>query len=310
MCIIWGTNYSIVKSAFAELDPLAFNAVRMLVASVLFVAVIAGVRLLRRPGTGEGPGAAPIASILSTPAPLTRRDWAALAGLGIVGHFLYQLCFIVGLALTSVANSSLILAMTPVAVGLFSALAGQERVGRMHWIGAVLSIGGIYLVVGPRGGGASLAGEGWRGDLLITGGVVCWGIYTVGARSLMAVHSPLAVTGLSMTIGTALFVPAVWPRLVAVDWSALRGGTWAAILYSAVFALFVSYTIWYAAVRALGGPRTAVYSNVVPLVAMATAVVWLGEPLDARKIAGALAVLLGVALTRIDRPPVPIPAQE
>ena len=52
-----------------------------------------------------------------------------------------------------------------------------------------------------------------------------------------------------------------------------------AILYSAIFALGVAYTIWYAAVRQIGSARTAVYSNVIPLVAMATAVIFLGEPL-------------------------------
>ncbi len=70
-------------------------------------------------------------------------------------------------------------------------------------------------------------------------------------------------------------------------------------MYSALFALCVSYTIWYAAVREIGSARTSAYSNVVPLVAMTTAVIFLGEPLDLRKIAGAAAVLIGVALTRV-----------
>jgi drug/metabolite transporter (DMT)-like permease len=52
-------------------------------------------------------------------------------------------------------------------------------------------------------------------------------------------------------------------------------------------------------VREIGSARTSVYSNVVPLVAMATAVLFLGEPLGMRKIAGAAAVVAGVALTRV-----------
>ena len=38
MALIWGTNYSIVKRAFAEIDPQAFNAMRMLIASAVFLA--------------------------------------------------------------------------------------------------------------------------------------------------------------------------------------------------------------------------------------------------------------------------------
>ena len=53
-----------------------------------------------------------------------------------------------GLSRTSVANSSLMLGATPVLVALLSALLGLERIGRLHWVGAALSLTGIYLVVG------------------------------------------------------------------------------------------------------------------------------------------------------------------
>jgi drug/metabolite transporter (DMT)-like permease len=113
-----------------------------------------------------------------------------------------------------------------------------------------------------------------------------------------------------MAIGTALYVPVLWPSLRSVDWSAVTLGTWAALIYSALFALCVAYTIWYAAVRQIGSARTSVYSNLVPLVAMLTAVAFLGESLTASKIVGACAVLIGVALTRVGRQRVAIPAQE
>jgi drug/metabolite transporter (DMT)-like permease len=126
----------------------------------------------------------------------------------------------------------------------------------------------------------------------------------------MVHHSPVGVTGLSMAMGTALYVPLVSGHLRRVEWASISATTWAALVYSALFALCVAYTIWYAAVRAIGSARTAVYSNVVPLVAMATAVVFLGEPIGVRKIVGAAAVLIGVALTRVGRKRIAIPAEE
>jgi drug/metabolite transporter (DMT)-like permease len=137
-----------------------------------------------------------------------------------------------------------------------------------------------------------------RGDLLIAAAVLCWAAYTLGARRLISRHSPVGVTGLSMAMGTVVYLGVVWPHVAAAPWSQLSARTWLAILYSAIFALAVAYTIWYAAVRQIGSARTAVYSNLIPLVAMATAVIFLGEPLRARNLIGAAAVLLGVALTR------------
>jgi drug/metabolite transporter (DMT)-like permease len=308
MAVIWGTNYSIVKSVFGEIDPQAFNAVRMAIASAVFLVIMAGTRkMVERSAEPPADGADALASIFHTPAAITRRDWLGLIGLGVVGHFLYQYFFIGGLARTSVANSSLMLAATPVVIALLTALLGQERVSRLHWIGATLSMAGIYIVVGH---GVSIDRSAMTGDLMMVAAVLCWAIYTLGARQLMMRHSPVGVTGSSMTIGTLLYVPVLWPNIGAVNWSALSPRTWFALVYSALFALCVSYTIWYAAVRQIGSARTSVYSNLVPLVAMLTAVAFLGESLSASKIVGACAVLIGVALTRVGRRRVAIPAQE
>lgn len=308
MTLIWGTNYSIVKAAFDEIDPQAFNAIRMAIASAVFLAIIIGIRRMPA-GGGDAPadGADALASILHTPAPITRPDWLGLIGLGIVGHLLYQYFFIGGLARTSVANSSLMLAATPVVIALVSAVLGQDRVGRLHWLGAALSMAGIYVVVGH---GAAFDAEGLAGDLMMFGAVCCWAIYTIGARHLMTRHSPVGVTGISMAVGTLFYVVLAWPAIRAVDWQSVSLGAWLAVGYSALFALCIAYTIWYAAVRQIGSARTSVYSNLVPLVAMVTAVVFLGESLSPSKIAGAGAVLIGVALTRVGHRRVAIPAQE
>lgn len=299
MTIIWGTNYSIVKTAFQQIDPQAFNAVRMTIASLTFLAIIALARRLRARG--------PLGSIFVTPAPITQRDWISLALLGLVGHAGYQYFFIGGLARTSVANSSLMLAATPVVIALISAAMGQERIGRLHWVGAALSMVGIYLVVGhgPKGGGASVTG-----DAMMFAGVICWAIYTLGARHLMERHSPVGVTGLSMAIGSLIYVPLMTGSLLRTEWTTVTAGTWVALISSALFALCVAYTIWYLAVREIGSARTSVYSNLVPIVAMLTAVVTLGERMTMTRLVGAAAVLLGVALTRVGKTAPLVPTGE
>jgi drug/metabolite transporter (DMT)-like permease len=140
--------------------------------------------------------------------------------------------------------------------------------------------------------------------------VLCWALYTIAARRLMERHSPVGVTGISMIVGSVLYVLLVNARIRGTDWTAVSAATWFAIVYSALFALCIAYTIWYAAVREIGSARTSVYSNLVPLVAMVTAIVFLGEPLVPAKLAGAAAVLIGVALTRVGRTQPVIPAEE
>jgi drug/metabolite transporter (DMT)-like permease len=296
MIFIWGTNYSIVKHAFREVDPQAFNAGRMAIASVVFLALIL---IVRRVGGRAG--------AFYTQAPITRADWLWLAGLGVVGHSIYQYFFIGGLARTSVANSSLLLGATPVVIAVSSAALGLERITTLHWVGALLSVAGIVAVVGA---GAELGGEHLAGDLMMLVAVACWATYTLASRHLMARHSPVGITGLSMIIGSVLYLLLVNGRVRATDWSALSGATWLALVYSALFALCVAYTIWYVAVREIGSARTSVYSNLIPIVAMLTAFLFLREAVGVTKVVGASAVIVGVALTRIGRTQPVVPAEE
>ena len=67
----------------------------------------------------------------------------------------------------------------------------------------------------------------------------------------------------------------------------------------------LSYVLWYTGVQRLGSARTSVYSNLVPVVAMSVAAVGLHESIGAVKLVGAALVLVALALTRIDRRPVP-----
>lgn len=298
MTVIWGTNFSVVKTAFRELDPQAFNAMRMVVASAAFLLVIAVAQpVARRFRRGSSPPP-DLLSVFHTPARISAREWGALALLGLVGHALYQYFFIGGVALTTVANSSLVLALSPMVIALSSALAGHERVGGSHWAGVGVSLIGIYLVVGR---GFEPGSAGLVGDLMMFGAVCCWAAYTIGSRPLMERHSPVAITGLSMALGTAIYLPMVWSKMSAVSWESVSGRTMLLLVYSALFALCVCYTIWYVGVRQIGSARTASYSNFIPLVAMLSAVIFLNEPIGVRKIVGAFAVLSGVALTRVRR---------
>lgn len=289
MAFIWGSNYAIVKSSFQQIDPQAFNALRLILASSVLVFTSRIAARLHLDDT------------FHTRERVTGDDWIRLAAIGLVGHGLYQYLFVGGLARTSVANSALIISMTPIVITLASAVGGTERIGALHWTGTILSLAGIYLVVGR---GAHVTAESMRGDLMLMAAVVCWASYTIGARPLMTRHSPLGVTALSMLIGTIVYVPAVSGHLERVDWHAVGAATWMKLVYSALFALCIAYTIWYAAVRRIGSARTAVYSNLLPIIAMITAYVWLHEPVGPAKLMGAAAVLGGVALTRMAHAPV------
>jgi drug/metabolite transporter (DMT)-like permease len=278
MVLIWGSNFSIVKVALRDFPEIAFNAMRMLVGSAVFLATI---RFSR--------------DAASPRAPLTRQDWLQLTLLGAVGTFLYQLCFVAGVGRTSVGNASLIIGLSPVVIAVMSALAGHERIKPMRWLGIAVALSGLYLIVGH---GLDLSGVTWRGDVLMIAGVICWSTFSVASQPILKRHSPLIVIGLAFSIGGGLYILATMPWLLRLDWSLVSTQSWLLMLASAVLSLNLSYWIWYTGLKKLGGSRTSVYSYMMPIVAMVVAALWLHEPIAANQIAGAGAIFAGLLITR------------
>ncbi len=282
LVLIWGSNFSVVKTAIQQIPALGFNALRLATACIVLVAV---------------------SRLRGEPVP-SRRDWPRLATLGLFGHCCYQLTFVSGLARTTVANSSLVLGCMPIAVLVLNALSRRrEAVGVRGWLGVALAVAGVYLVAGQ---GAGATSETLIGDALTLVALWCWAWYTIGARDLLERYSPLQLSAWATVVGAACYLPFGVPDLLRLDWAAVSGWAWVALVVSGLLALSVAHIIWYTGVQRLGSARTSVYSNLVPVVAMTVAHVWLNEPIGAARIAGAALVLTGLLLTRgVARPDAP-----
>jgi drug/metabolite transporter (DMT)-like permease len=300
LVMVWGVNYSVLKRVFDEVPPMAFNAMRFSLASA---ALVGGIAVARRRARRRGSGD----SLFYTSAQLTRRDRLDLLWLGLVGHCAYQLCWSTGLPLTSVASSALIMATTPALVATGSAIVGHERLRPLHWTGLAVSLLGVVLVVGE---GASTEHGSLRGDVLMGGAAICWAIFTLGGRRLIARHSPLYVSGTTTAIGTLTYSLLAVPSIARVEWPEVSTFVWWAVAYSGLLSVAAAYLIWYSAIQRIGPARTAIYANVVPIAAMGVAAIWLGERLTPGRIGGAAAVLTGVVLTRLARPQAVVPVEE
>jgi drug/metabolite transporter (DMT)-like permease len=273
MVLIWGVNFAVVKRTLEVFEPLGFNALRYLIASVFVFVVLRAQGALRLP---------------------QRWDVPRILVLGLVGNTAYQMAFILGLDRTRAGNASLLLALVPIFVLLMDRRG--DRQGAWVWLGGLLSVVGVALVSGD-----ALRLEGTDtlvGDLLMAGAAVIWAFYTVGARPLIQRYGSVQTTAWTLWVGAAgIFLIGV-PELAAQSWGAIGAGAWAGLLYSALLSIGLAYLLWYRGVEKLGGARTAIFSNVTPVVALATGALWLGERLTALSIAGAALVLAGLMLVR------------
>jgi drug/metabolite transporter (DMT)-like permease len=273
--LIWGTNFTVMKLGLAAMPPLAYTAVRFLVACGLLWAV-----LRWREGEVKIPPG---------------MFWP-LAGLGLLGNTLYQLAFTLALALSTATNCALILSTMPAMVATLGHVTGIEpTTRRMRW-GIAIATLGVALVVAARG--VAFDTTTLRGDLLAIAATFCWAAYTLGLRKLPDTLSPLAVTAHTTFTGTPGLLLAGLPGMLAIEWGTVPAVAWGSIAYASMLSLGVAYLLWNASVARVGSSRTAIYMCVTPVVAALVAWLVLDERLIPLQGGGAVLIVLGVLLTR------------
>jgi drug/metabolite transporter (DMT)-like permease len=275
--LIWAFNFSVIKIALREFTPGSFNGPRLTLASLLLLLF-----LWRKEGT-------------IAPA---RGDLLTLIGLGVVGNTLYQFLFINGIDRTSASTTSLILTMTPILIAVLSAVFIREKIYWVGWAGILTSFFGLYFVIFGNSAGASLEQSVQRANLMILLGNLFWAIYTVFSKPLLRRMSALRLTTLTLSFGTLFYLPLTFREIAALRWGSLSARSWAALAFSAVFAIALSYVIWYASVRRVGNTKTGIYSNITPVFTVFFAQLFLGERIGLTKVIGALVIILGFYLTR------------
>jgi drug/metabolite transporter (DMT)-like permease len=277
MTVIWGSNFTAIKFSMGDnLLPLSFNGLRFVLASILMVIIaLASGHTMK----------------------VTRGDGWRLFGLGLLANTLYQSLFILGMEHTRAGNAALILSTTPLFTAVISRIRRQEYFTARGVVGLLLAFAGIVLII-LSGRSEVSVGETVVGDCLLVGSTVCWSLYTVGSKPFIHVYGSTKATAFMMVTGTPLLLLVCAPSLLRQDWSRVRPIAWAGLIYSAVFAIALAYIIWNHGVRKIGSTRTAIYSNITPVVALLVAWVALGEAPTPGQIVGAVIIFAGIYLVR------------
>ena len=275
--LIWAVNFSVVKLALRHFTPMAFTSIRLVGASICFLALA---RL------SPGPS-------------LRLSDRNRLVVLALVGHTFYQVLFIQGIHATTASNSAILLGLTPVMVALLSLVFSSDRPRAGAFLGIGISILGVYLVLhdSSRVGGSVL------GDGLTLAATFCWSLHTVLSQPVIARYGPLKTSAYAISIGSLAFLPLGIPELFRMTPASIPASAWWALGYSIVFSLVVAYCLWYFAVGRIGPTQTAVYSNLTPVAATIVAYLALDEPVGRLQLGGAVVIFLGIYVVRRQRHP-------
>jgi drug/metabolite transporter (DMT)-like permease len=270
--IVWGSTYLGIELAGETMPAVYAAGVRFTIAGALLLVFIAW-----RKGRG---------ALRLTPAELGS---SAVVGLLLPGAnsllFITEREVPIGLA-------SLIIASVPLWVVLLRLGAG-ERPDLVSTAGLVVGFAGIALLVRPGGGFGSL------GLLLLTVlAAVMWAVGSFLSPRLRLPADVAVATGVEMAIGgvVLLLIGLLTTAPGDLDPSTYSARSIFGLWYLIVFGSLLGYSayVWLLANAPIGQVSTYAYVN--PVVAIALGAIVLGESIPLRIVAGALLILVSVAI--------------
>ena len=225
----------------------------------------------------------------------------------LLGNFLFSICMLYGVSMTSAVSAGVILAAIPAAVALMSWAFLRERIGLRVWaaIGcAALGIGLFALSKAepatPSGPVPALTAKHmlW-GNLLVFGAVLCEAAYAVIGKQLSGSLSPKRITALINLWGFVLMTPMGLYLAWRFDFGAVASGTWLLLVFYALAASVWTVWLWMTGLQTVPAAKAGVFTVMLPVSSALVGVLVLGESLSGVQLLAFAIALLGVVLATL-----------
>ena len=227
---------------------------------------------------------------------LSAHDRKLLFWESLLGNFLFSICMLFGVALTSALAAGVTMAALPAAVALLSrAFLGERIPGRMLLAIALAAAGIAALAVARHVDATAPATSIW-GQMLLVGAVFCEASYVVIGKRLATNVSPQRISALINLWGLALMTPLGLWQAWHFDFSSVALPLWALLVFYSLAASVFSVWLWMRGLRWVSAPRAGVFMVLLPLTAALVGVVFLGETFTPAHLAASVMALIGLLL--------------
>ncbi|MFQ5774895.1 MAG: DMT family transporter [Kiloniellaceae bacterium] len=282
-CLFWAGNFVIGRAVSDDIPPIALNFWRWCIAlAILFPFTAAGLWQYR-------------AAIV--------QNWRILLLLAVTGVGAFHSFIYLALASTTAINAALFMAAVPMVIPPIAFGLDREVLRRRQVLGIALSLLGVLTII-TRADPGVLAGLRFNaGDLWMLGAVPLWSLYSVLLKRRPTVLPPVILLVSLMCVGVALLLPVYLWEFAALGGFAVNAASLLSIGYLALFASLIAYIFWNRGVAQIGASKAGPFMHLIPVLATAMAIGFLGEAFRPYHLMGVGLIAAGIVLTnRAPRP--------
>ena len=215
-----------------------------------------------------------------------------LTSVGLFNSFTY-----LSLIHTQVINASLFNTAIPAIIILLCFLFKIEKTNKFQIIGLIISACGILTIITKLKLDILLTLNFNKGDLIMIGGVLTWGIYSTLLKKKKFTLPLLTLVHVICTFGLI----SVFPQFLYEYYNEQTINFDLNLVYILIFlALFPSigsYYCWAGAVSIIGANRAGISLSLIPLFSSIMAILIYGEVFKLFHLIGAILIILGLFLS-------------
>lgn len=226
-----------------------------------------------------------------------------------LGNFLFSICMLFGVSMTSAVAAGVIMASIPACVAVMSWGFLRERVGLRVWASVACAVLGIALVSLSKGehsaqvlkgAEADLASKkAWLGNLLVFCAVLCEAAYAVIGKKLTGSMGPKRISSLINLWGFALVTPLGLWQALQFDFTSVSGSIWVLLLFYSLAASVWTVWLWMTGLKTVPAAQAGVFTVMLPIATATVGVFLLGERMNGLQIAAFGIALVGVVLATL-----------
>jgi len=216
----------------------------------------------------------------------------AFTSVGLFNTFTY-----LSLVHTQVINASLFNTAIPAAIIFLCFLLKIEKTNKFQILGLILSVFGILSIITKLDLNVLLSLNFNKGDLIMIGGVITWGLYSAFLKNKKFTLPLLTLVQVLCTFGLIF----IFPQFLYEFSQGLRinfnTNLYYTLIYLALFPSIGSYYCWAGAVAIIGANRAGIFLSLIPFFSTIMAIIFFNEQFEFFHLIGSILIILGLFLS-------------
>ncbi|MBO5864758.1 MAG: EamA family transporter [Bacteroidaceae bacterium] len=273
---IFGFNIIVCKDLTAGrlISPLAIFTLRSLGAGVLFWLI----------------------SLFTATEKVEKKDYVRILGASILGFFVCQVTFLMGIPHITPMDCSVLSAISPIYTMIIAAIVLKEPITLQKAGGVIISFAGIIYLIMSRSSAGGTAETSLFGILMIILNSLSFSLYLGIFKPLIGKYSVVTFMKWIFLFAFVASAPFTAGEIVTLDLSAIPAVRLAELAYLIFCATFITYFLIPVGQKRIRPTLVSMYSYVQPIIAIVISITAGIEKLTWQKVLAAIMVFGGVVV--------------